>query len=266
MFSIYGNIFILIYSIVMGVMLGAVMGSFLNCAAYRTAHGENFIKGHSRCTSCGHDLAVKDLVPVFSYLFLRGKCRYCGSKVSVRYPLTELIFAALTVGCILRFDLTLLCLRNYVFICCLFYLTLTDLESRIIPNGALIIAAAVWAAYLPFSGMGWLDILWSVVAALVFGGGILLISVILDKILKRSSMGGGDIKLFAVCGLYFGLAGTLFAVIIACIVGLIFAVIFKRRTGEKKAAFPFGPSIAFSACLMLFVGQLFVEWYMGLLR
>ena len=263
MVSIYGDTIILIYSACICFILGAVMGSFLNCAAYRTAHGQSFIKGRSHCTSCGHELSVKDLFPIFSYLFLRGKCRYCGAKVSVRYPLTELFFALLTVGCLLRFDLTLLCLRNYIFICCLFYLTLTDIESCIIPDGALIISVVAWAFYLPFSGQSWVDMLLSIAAALVYGGAILLISIILDKVLKKESMGGGDIKLFAVCGLYFGFVGTLFAVIIACVVGLITAPVMKRIRGEKH--FPFGPSIAFSSCLMLFIGQTFVSWYMGLL-
>ena len=75
MVSIYGNTFIMIYSAAVCFILGAVMGSFLNCAAYRTAHGQSFIKGRSRCTSCGHELSVKDLFPIFSYIFLRGKCR-----------------------------------------------------------------------------------------------------------------------------------------------------------------------------------------------
>ena len=264
MVSIYGNTFIMIYSAAVCFILGAVMGSFLNCAAYRTAHGQSFIKGRSRCTSCGHELSVKDLFPIFSYIFLRGKCRYCGAKVSVRYPLTELFFALLTVGCLFRFDLTLLCLRNYIFICCLFYITLTDIESMIIPNGALIISAVAWALYLPFSGYGWLDILLYVAAGVAFGVGILLISLILDKVFKKESMGGGDIKLFAVCGLYFGFAGMLFTVIIACVIGLLFGLVYKKlRKGEK--AFPFGPSIAISSCLMLFIGQLFVSWYMGLI-
>lgn len=263
MVSIYGNTFIMIYSAAVCFILGAVMGSFLNCAAYRTAHGQSFIKGRSHCTSCGHELSVKDLFPIFSYIFLRGKCRYCGAKVSVRYPLTELFFALLTVGCLFRFDLTLLCLRNYIFICCLFYITLTDIESCIIPNGALIISVVAWALYLPFSGYGWLDILLYVVAAVAYGGTILLISLILDKVLKKESMGGGDIKLFAVCGLYFGLVGMLFTVIFACVIGLITAPILKRVKKEKQ--FPFGPSIAISSCLMLFIGQLFVSWYMGLI-
>ncbi len=264
MISVYDNTFILVYSIAVAFLLGAAIGSFLNCAAYRICEGQSFIKGRSHCTSCGHELSFFDLIPVFSFIFLRGRCRYCKSKLSPRYLITELIFAALTVGCLLRFDLTLLCLRNYIFLCCLFCLTLTDLKSYIIPNGCIIISAAAWLLYLPFSGMGWKDILFSVIASVVYGGGILLISLLLDKLLKKESMGGGDIKLFAVVGLYFGLVGTLFAVIIACVLGLIFAAVIKKKSKEGKKPFPFGPAIAVSSVIMMFVGQSITNWYLGL--
>ena len=137
---------ITIYSCFIAALLGACMGSFLNCAAWRIAHGESFVKGRSRCPDCGHPLGALDLVPVFSWLFLRGKCRYCGKKIPARYPLSEAVFAAVTVLCLLRFGLTAECLRNLIFFGCLFCLSLVDLESCIIPDGCLAVAALAWAA------------------------------------------------------------------------------------------------------------------------
>ena len=139
--SIWSDRGLLIYCSVVAFCLGAVFGSFLNCAAWRIAHGESFLRGHSRCPSCGHALGPRDLVPIFSWLFQRGRCRYCGEKISVRYPLTELAFALLTLLCLWRFDLTVLCLRNWVFLACLFCLSLVDLECYTIPDGCLLIAA-----------------------------------------------------------------------------------------------------------------------------
>ena len=121
--SIYHNRLSLTYCCCVAAVLGAVMGSFLNCAAWRIAHGESFLKGRSHCPACGHVLEPLDLIPVFSWLFLRGKCRYCGTKVSARYVLAELFMALVTVVCLLRFGLTVLCLRNYIFLCCLFCLS-----------------------------------------------------------------------------------------------------------------------------------------------
>ena len=262
---IYDNTFILIYVGAVSFLLGAVMGSFLNCAAYRIAHNESFIKGRSHCTSCGHSLSVPDLVPIFSYIFLKGKCRYCGAKLSVRYPITELVFALMSLGLVLEFGITLLCLRNFILICCLFCLSIVDIESYTIPNGCLIIPAAAWAAYLPFSGMEIKDMLLHVLAGFVFGAGLLAVSLVLDKIMKKETMGGGDIKLIAVVGLYFGFAGSLFALIISCVLGLLTGALMKFIFKNQEKQIPFGPSISAAACFMLYAGSGIVEWYVGLI-
>ena len=261
--SIYASGPLLAYCVAVAACFGAVMGSFLNCAAFRVVRGESFLKGRSRCPACGHELTPLELIPVLSWLMQRGKCRACGAKVSARYPLTELGFALVTVLCLLRFDLTVLCARNYVFLCCLFLLTLTDLEDMTIPDGCHVVAALAWLAALPFLWSGWGDVARALIAALVFGGGLLGISLVMDKLLGRDSLGGGDIKLFAVVGLYLGVIGTLFALLLACVLGLAMNAALKRKDGDR--AFPFGPAIALSAALMLLYGEGLVGWYRGLL-
>ena len=241
---------------------GAVMGSFLNCAAFRIARNQPFVKGHSRCPACGHDLGPMELVPVFSWLIQRGRCKWCGERISPRYPLTELAFALISVLCLLRFDLTILCLRNLVFLGCLFLLTLTDLDAMLIPDGCHIAAVAAWLAALPFVGMSRGDILAHVVAGVALGGGLLAISLVMDRILGRDSLGGGDIKLLAVVGLYLGPIGALFALVLACVIGLGAHAL---RRGDGARAFPFGPSIALAATAMLLYGAPLVNWYRGLL-
>ena len=252
----------LVFCVAVAACFGAVMGSFLNCAAWRVARGESFLRGRSRCPACGHTLGPLELVPVFSWLFQRGRCKACGERISPRYPLTELGFALATVLCLLRFGVTALCLRNYVFLCCLFLLTLTDLDAMLIPDGCHIAAALAWVVALPFVGMGGREILLHLLAAVVFGGGLLGISLILDRVLGRDSLGGGDIKLMAVVGLYLGLVGALFALVIACVAGLAIHALSRKGKG---AAFPFGPSIAPAAALMLLYGAPLVDWYLGLL-
>ena len=126
----------------------------------------------------------------------------------MRYPLTELAFALLTLLCLLRFDLSVLCLRNWIFLGCLFCLSLVDLEAYVIPDGCLLIAAGAWLLALPFLKPGLGEILRAVLAGLAFGGGLLLLSLVMDKLLRRESLGGGDVKLFAVVGLYLGFVGT----------------------------------------------------------
>ena len=249
-----------IYLLVMAGIFGAAMGSFLNCAAWRIAREESFLKGRSRCPSCGHVLGPADLVPVFSWLFLRGRCRYCGTRVSPRYFLTECAAALLTVLCVLRFDFTVLCLRNYVFLCCLFCLSLVDLDSFLIPDGCLLLPAVVWVLTLPIIRPP--DALLCVLAALLYGGATLALSLMMDRILGRESLGGGDIKLFALMGLYLGPLASLFALIFSCLLGLLFALFGRYGSGKP---FPFGPAISAASALMLLYGDPLTQWYLGLL-
>ena len=261
--SIWESRGLLIYCGAVALLLGAVFGSFLNCAAWRLSHGESVLRGRSHCTACGHVLGAGDLARILSWLFLRGKCRYCGKKIPERYPLTEAVFALLTLLCLLRFDLSWLCLRNWILLCCLFCLSLTDLECMIIPDVCLIIAAAVWGIFLPLTGMGWPAVRGGLLAGLIFGGGLLGLSLLMDRILKRDSLGGGDIKLFAVLGLYLGIVGTLFMTVLACLLGLLFAVL-RRGRGGGSEPFPFGPAIAAAGTVMLLCGEPLIQWYTGL--
>lgn len=268
--SIYESRLLLVYCVAVAALLGAVFGSFLNCMAWRLAHDESVWRGRSRCPRCGHTLGASELIPVVSWLVQRGRCRACGERISVRYPLTELAFAAVTVLCLLRFDLTVLCLRDWIFFCCLFVLSLTDLEVYEIPDGCLITAAAAWLLTLPFLWQGWGEAAAHIVTAVLLGGGLLGLSLALDRILKKETLGGGDIKLFAVVGLYTGPVGALLALITACVLGLLFLLLRRgRRDMASEAptpgAIPFGPAIAAAAALVLLFGGGAIDWYMGLL-
>ncbi len=249
------------YCVVLGAALGAVLGSFLHCAAYRIARGEKWTAGRSRCPQCGHILGVPDLIPLLSWPLLRGRCRHCKGKIPVRYFLAELFFAALTVACMFAFGLTALCLRNWLFLCCLFLLSMVDLEISEIPDGAIIFAAAVWLLTLPLLWTGWKDALLHLAAGLVYGGAILLLSLLLDRMLKKESLGGGDVKLLAVIGLYLGFVQTLFCLILACLIGLLQAVLTGKTRGKQ---FPFGPALSAAAALTLFFGEALADWYLGL--
>lgn len=258
--SLYDSMAVLLYFSAVALLLGAALGSFLNCAAWRIVHGESFLRGRSHCPACGHTLGAAELVPVFSWLLLRGRCRHCGAPVPARYLLTELFFAAVTFVCLLRFDLTVLCARNLAFLCCLFCLALTDWDGFVIPDGCLLAAALAWLVTAPWVYGSLSAALRPIAAGLVFGGALLALSLAMDRVLGRESLGGGDIKLFAVVGLYLGFVGTLFALLLSCALGLAASRLPRRERGQP---FPFGPSIAAAAAVMLLWGGGLVRWYLG---
>ncbi|MCR5451581.1 MAG: prepilin peptidase [Lachnospiraceae bacterium] len=255
---------IFVYFLILTVLLGLVFGSFLNCMAYRMVRGEDFIRGRSKCTSCGHELSAIDLIPVFGYIINQGKCRYCRAAISIRYPLTELVFAGLLVGIYLKNGISFLTLRDMILTGILFTLSIVDIESFTIPDGFLIAGFIDWIAFAYSVSENPSDILVNLATGLLAGLFILIISLVMDKALKKESMGGGDIKLIALLGLFTGPLGICFLIFIACVVGLVLALVLKigHRLGEG-GAFPFGPAIAVSAYIMLIFGSSITDWYIG---
>ena len=252
-----------IYLYVIVGILGLVMGSALNCLSYRIAHNQKWSGGRSACPSCGHTLATLDLIPLFSWLFLKGKCRYCGKKISPRYPLTEALLALVFISLLWRYGLSFDFFSTLVLCSCLFCLSLVDLETMTIPNRFLIIPAVVRLIQLFVEG-GFKGLLFGVIPGIALGGGMLIISLIMDKILKKDSMGGGDIKLLAVLGLFLSQYPTcipqgLLLLLVAAVVGILFAAAVMKVNAET--AFPFGPALAISAWLTLLFGQYVLDWY-----
>ena len=250
-----------IYVLAVVFIIGLVMGSFLNCAAMRIARGESFVKGRSHCMKCGHQLGILDLFPLFSWLFLGGKCRYCKEKISARYPVTELIMGLMSVACVVLEDFTWLTLRNWLFICLLFLVSLVDLEIQEIPNWCVIAMAGIWGATVALMDAPISELTGGLIAGAAFGIGILLLALLMDKLLKKNTLGGGDIKLIAACGLYLGVMKSLFMLVIACIVGLGMSIVLKK---DSEMHFAFGPAIAIATAFMLLAGGPLVSWYMGL--
>lgn len=245
------------YIIFLSAVLGLVFGSFCNAWAWRIVHHENISKGRSHCAVCGHELAAKDLVPLFSWLFLKGKCRYCGKPISKRYPAAELVLGLYFVSVTLVYGLSWDCLRLLILGCLLLVCSLTDLDTMELPDPLLIAAAAAALLRLTEPG-GWKSALIGGVAVSV---PLLLFVLAADRFLGKESMGGGDIKLVAVLGLHFGPGRTFFLLILACIIGIAAAKI----SGKKKgAAFPFGPALALSAWVTALAGTPVIRWYTGL--
>ena len=248
------------YCCFVAALFGACMGSFLNCMAWRIVHGESVLRGRSHCDECGHVLAARDLVPVLSYLFSKGRCRYCGAKLSSRHVWAELISAAVYVSLLLQYDISLQTLEGWLLACVLLACAFADLEGYIIPDRFVAVGAVLFVATLFWEPEPLRRALDGALGGVTVAGGLLLLSLYMDKRMQRETLGGGDIKLLFLTGLFFGWKGNLLCLVLACVVGIVWGLAGKRR-GE---AIPWGPSIAIGAWITALAGQPFINWYLGL--
>ena len=247
------------YILCITFFLGCCLGSFADCLAMRLLSGESALAGRSHCDSCGHVLSAPDLVPLFSWLFLKGRCRYCGAKVPAECFFTELLAG---IGCCLivyRFDLSVMSLRGVLLGLILLTMALTDLHGWIIPDrlqiaGCLVFLVTAFLLPEPVS-----RILHGLLFGTVLGGGMLFLSLLFDRLTGKESLGGGDIKLFFMTGLYLNSAWELlFYLILSCLLGLGFAAL------RRSQRLPFGPSIAAACFIMTLYGNVITRWYTGL--
>ena len=249
-----------IYIYFLTFVLGAVMGSFLNCCAYRICHNMPISKGRSECDNCKHLLGPLDLIPLVSYLISGGKCRYCGKHISIRYPLTELISGLLYCLIVYKFEISLETIKYLVLISCLLCASFADIEDFLIPDRLIVIVLINRIIFILLSDDILSELLNSVIGALCITVPLIILVIVMSKVMKREAMGGGDIKLFFMIGSYFPVLENLLALLISCFIGLLFATITKQKDNE----FPFGPSICVAYFITLMVGSYILSSYFSL--
>lgn len=242
-------------------VLGAVLGSFLDCAASRWAAGAPMFSGRSHCTACGHVLGVRDLVPVFSYLLHRGRCRFCGSMIPADCLLAELAGAVGLVCVGLRFCLSPELGQWALFAVLLLALSLADGHRRVLPSPLLIALAVNRLVWLFVLGEDVKTAGLAALAAMAVPAALLALVLLGEKLTDRELMGGGDIKLLFVLGLYLSWAELLLALLVACLAGLAWAALAGRR---RQAAVAFGPFLSLGALVTVCWCGGLIEWYMGL--
>jgi leader peptidase (prepilin peptidase) / N-methyltransferase len=244
-------------AILLAAVGGLIIGSFLNVVAHRLPRGESLVHPRSRCPHCETQLRAIDNVPVLSWVFLRGRCRYCGAPISARYPLVELTTGALYAAVVASQDDAVRIVLGLLLVTALVPITLIDFDHRIIPNritGPAAIAAVIAIVALDT------DFLPEALIAAVAGGGFFFIAVVLYP----RGMGMGDVKLAGMLGLYLGRAVAP-AILIALISGVLVGAVIIARKGAKegrKTAVPFGPFLALGGMIAFFVGNELVDAYL----
>jgi len=244
-------------------VFGMVVGSFLNVCICRMPKNESIVSPPSHCPNCSYQIRWYDNIPVVSYLFLRGKCRGCGTRISLQYPLVELLNGLLTLFLFLRFGPTLVFAALFLFCSALVVITFIDIEHQIIPD-EISLSGIVVGFVLSFflNGHTWLN---SLLGILLGGGSLLLVAWSYQRLTGKEGMGGGDIKLLAMMGAFLGWKAVPFIIFASSLVGsLIGITIMLLQKKDSKLAIPFGPYLAFGAVLYIFYGKLLIRWYLGL--
>lgn len=255
------NHFLMLYTVFWLAVFGAVVGSFLACAAGRWANGESALRGRSRCDSCGRTLAPRDLVPVLSYLLAKGKCRFCGAEIPRVCLYAELAGAAAFAAVGLKCGLSPALGQWVIVAALLLALSLTDIQKKIIPDRLLLAIAAnrvFWVLLLGQDAMAAGKAF--LLSALVSFLPLLALVLLMDKFLQKETMGGGDLKLLLVMALYLNWMEIWLALLLASLLGIIWFI-----CGRRRGAVAFGPFLAAGCLLAATAGQPLVIWYGGLL-
>lgn len=254
------DLYFRVYVYFVAFVLGAVMGSFLNCVAYRICHNMSIVNGRSKCDVCNHTLGVRDLIPIFGYILNKGKCRYCGTKLEIRYLISEIVSGIAYVFIVHKYGLTIETIMYLILISLMLCISFADLEDYLIPDRLIIFGLINRLVFILIGNNIKSELISSLIGGLSTSVPILILSIVMTKILKRDAMGGGDIKLFFMLGTYFSISQNLLSILLACVIGIIFSIITKKIKDE----FPFGPSICLAYFITIMIGTGVINWYMGL--
>lgn len=237
-------------------VFGTAIGSFCNVVIYRLHVGDSPLRGRSYCPHCTHQLSSSDLVPLFSYLFLRGRCRYCKGRISAQYPLVELSSALAAMALVIHFGVGLTALLGIILSAFLIIIFVYDLRHQLILDRVSVPAMVV--AFLFSWSLG--RPLLSVLLGGILGAGFFLLQYLASR---GKWIGGGDIRLGGVLGLALGWPLIAVNLVLAYLSGALIAValiVFRRRSWSSMV--PFGTFLSLAGFVTMLWGTVVLEWYL----
>jgi leader peptidase (prepilin peptidase)/N-methyltransferase len=243
---------------VLAFLVGLALGSFLNVVITRWPAGEPVFFGRSRCPRCLKNLPFYDNVPLISFIWLKGRCRFCAAPIPWRYPAVELAGGLLALGLWARFPASPSLLAYGPFAAVLLTLAVLDLEHRFIPDrltypGIILglAAAGILPHFTPYPSF------WqAVLGALAGGGAFFLIGWVYERLTGRVGLGGGDVKLMAMIGAFLGIKSLLFVVLVSAVLGSLAGLVLALKSGQgRHTPVPYGPFLGLAALLYLLGGE-----------
>jgi leader peptidase (prepilin peptidase)/N-methyltransferase len=241
---------------------GLIFGSFMNVCIYRLPRGLSIMRPGSMCPNCHRPIKPIDNIPVLSFLFLRGRCRYCGERIHWRYPLVEFLNGLLWVIALSRsFSIPVL-----LFLSSLVIITFIDMEHMIIPDiitipgtfSGILLSPFIIDPFLRYERLGFMASLTGAITGFLL---FLIIAKAGTWIFKKEAMGGGDIKLMAMVGAFTGWKGVLLTTFLGSIIGSIVGIIILiQNKGQRDTIIPFGPYLAFGAIVSILFGSEVMFW------
>lgn len=245
-------------------VLGATIGSFLNVCIFRIPEGKSVVRPRSSCPACGKLITWYQNIPIFSYLFLRGRCGHCGVDISIRYPAIEALTGALFVMVVWYFGIAPWTPFYLLFVAGLITITFIDLDHQIIPD--VISLPGILVGFLSVFFVPWVTWVDSIGGILLGGGLLYLVAELYFLLKKKEGMGGGDIKLLAMIGAFLGWKAVFPVIFLSSLIGTIIGIpliYFTKSSGGL--AIPFGPFLSVGAVIWLFWGNSILSWYFSFL-
>lgn len=238
----------MVYLFLSFFMIGAIFGSFYYVVAYRIPKGESIISPPSHCPNCNHRLGPLELIPIFSYLLQLGKCKNCKCKISIFYPLFEILCGLLFGLSFLSYGFNLELIIVLLFVSMIMIIILSDYYYMIIPDGVLIFFGLAIIISMLFIH-GWYYALMHILYGIISFVIMYSLKLFGDFLFKKESMGGGDIKLLFTFGLMFGFEMSIVSIFLASIIGLPISLILLKKNNEH--VLPFGPYLGCAALIIV---------------
>jgi leader peptidase (prepilin peptidase)/N-methyltransferase len=259
-------------------LFGLLIGSFLNVCIYRLPRDLSVVQPRSYCPECKHTIAWFDNIPVVSYAILAGRCRTCGHRIPVRYPVVELLTGVLFFCAFQFLGTTLAAAKFAVFAAIMIALVFSDLEERILPDEFTLGGTAVgviFAAFVPVSGGILLLIYYgaqhpwlisvgdSILAGALCAGALWGVRALYEKVRNREGLGLGDVKMGAMIGAFLGMQGALLSLLVGSLLGVIVGLGYTWFTGKDASTYelPFGSFLGGAALVVGFFSEVIFNWY-----